>query len=239
MTKILVVDDEKSISEVIKYNLEKEGYEVVVATDGKEALETFQSEKPDLILLDQMLPELDGFEVLREIRQTSNLPVIMVTARDDEIDKVLGLELGADDYVTKPFSNRELMSRVKARLRNIGNNLNDIINNNSAGNQSEIIIQDLVINPNSYSVSRDGEEIDLTHREFELLLYLVKHSGQVMTRDSLLNEIWGFDYYGDVRTVDVTVRRLREKIEEDSAHPQIVMTKRGVGYFVKKITNNL
>lgn len=234
MTKILVVEDEKAISDVIKFNLQKEDYEVVTAEDGKIALELFNSENPDLILLDQMLPELDGMSVLKEIRNTSNVPVIIVTAKDDEIDKVLGLELGADDYVTKPFGNRELISRIKARLRNVSNNVADVLGTSANNSQQEMIINDLTIRPESFQVFRDGSELELTHREFELLVFLVRHLGQVLTRENLLDEVWGFDYYGDVRTVDVTIRRLREKIEVDPSKPRTLITKRGIGYYIKK-----
>ncbi|MFL1696058.1 response regulator YycF [Weissella kandleri] len=230
MSKILVVDDEKPISDIIKFNLTKEGYDVVIAMDGREALDKFESEGPDLVLLDQMLPEIDGTEVLRQIRATSQVPVIMVTAKDSEIDKVLGLEMGADDYVTKPFSNRELLARIKANLRR-----RDATGSATAEDHDsdEIRIGDLVIHPEAYMVTKDGKDIELTHREFELLSHLAKHIGQVMTRDDLLQTVWGFDYFGDVRTVDVTVRRIREKIEDTPSHPQVLMTRRGVGYYLK------
>ncbi|MCM0582958.1 response regulator transcription factor [Weissella diestrammenae] len=230
MSKILVVDDEKPISDIIKFNLTKEGYDVVIAMDGREALDQFEAEKPDLVLLDQMLPELDGTEVLRQIRSTSQIPVIMVTAKDSEIDKVLGLEMGADDYVTKPFSNRELLARIKANLRRQGAGA---ANSDAADETDDIKIGVLTIHPDAYMVTKDGKDIELTHREFELLSHLAKHIGQVMTRDDLLQTVWGFDYFGDVRTVDVTVRRIREKIEETPSHPQILMTRRGVGYYLK------
>lgn len=229
MTKILVVDDEKPISDIIKFNLTKDGYDVVTAMDGQEALDKFDEEEPDLVLLDQMLPEVEGTEVLRQIRTKSQTPVIMVTAKDSEIDKVLGLEMGADDYVTKPFSNRELLARVKANLRRQAPTNTTVDESDS----SDIKIGPLVIHPDAYMVSKDGEDIELTHREFELLYHLAKHIGQVMTRDDLLQTVWGYDYFGDVRTVDVTVRRIREKIEETPSHPQILMTRRSVGYYLK------
>lgn len=230
MKKILVVDDEKPISDIIKFNLEKEGYEIYTAFDGEAALEQYEQVKPNLILLDLMLPKMDGLEVCREIRKTSDVPIIMLTAKDSEIDKVLGLELGADDYVTKPFSNRELVARVKANLRR-----------SSAApapqeeeeTTNEIPVGDLIIHEDAYVVSKRGEEIELTHREFELLHYLAKHLGQVMTREHLLQTVWGYDYFGDVRTVDVTVRRLREKIEDTPSHPTWLITRRGVGYFLR------
>ena len=231
MKKVLIVDDEKPISDIISFSLKKEGYEIAVAYDGEAALEQFESEHPDLIILDLMLPKIDGLEVCRQIRKTSQVPIIMLTAKDSEIDKVLGLELGADDYVTKPFYNRELTARVKANLRR---NVVEQVPEEEEEEPAEIVIGDLVIHEDAFMASKNGVEIDLTHREFELLHYLAKHSGQVMTREHLLQTVWGYDYFGDVRTVDVTVRRLREKIEETPSHPNILMTRRGVGYFVKK-----
>ncbi len=230
MSKILVVDDEKPIVDVIKFNLQKEGYDVVTAYDGKEALEVFNKENPDLVLLDQMLPKIDGTEVLRQIRTKSSAPVIIVTAKDSEIDKVVGLEMGADDYVTKPFSNRELIARVKANLRRNKENTPGI--NKKETSKKNIKVGDLVIDPEAYVVTKNGNYLDLTHREFDLLHYLATRPGQVLTREALLTEVWGFDYYGDVRTVDVTVRRLREKIEDSPSRPGILRTKRGVGYFI-------
>lgn len=233
MNKILVVDDEKPISDIIKFNLEKEGYEVVRAFDGEEALEVFEKEQPDLVILDWMLPKLEGLDVCREIRKTSHIPIIMLTAKDSEIDKVLGLEIGADDYVTKPFSNRELVARVKANIRRVRQTAID----DSKDGKSNIEIGDLTIHEDAYIVTKRGEEIELTHREFELLHYLAQHIGQVMTREHLLQTVWGYDYFGDVRTVDVTVRRLREKIEDTPSHPNWIMTRRGVGYYLKNPTN--
>lgn len=229
MKKILVVDDEKPISDIVKFNLTKEGYEVFTAFDGEEAVERVVEIEPDLILLDLMLPKKDGLEVCREVRKNYEMPIIMVTAKDSEIDKVLGLELGADDYVTKPFSNRELVARVKANLRRQGNASNRI----EEAESNELQIGALIIHPDSYTVSKRGESIELTHREFELLHYLAKHLGQVMTREHLLQTVWGYDYFGDVRTVDVTVRRLREKIEDSPSHPTWLVTRRGVGYYLR------
>jgi two-component system response regulator VicR len=224
--KILVVDDEKPIADILKFNLEKEGYEVVCAHDGDEAIAMTQAEDPDLILLDIMLPNKDGNEVCREVRKTHNMPIIMLTAKDSEIDKVLGLELGADDYVTKPFSNREVIARVKANLRRQQQPV-------ESQQSNDIEVGQLVIHPNLYSVTKSGKQVDLTHREFELLHYLARHIGQVMTREHLLETVWGYDYYGDVRTVDVTVRRLREKIEDTPSHPIWLITRRGVGYYLR------
>ncbi|MBG9981629.1 response regulator transcription factor [Aerococcaceae bacterium DSM 111020] len=229
MDKILVVDDEKPISDIITYSLEKEGYEVVTAFDGKEALDQFDKENPDLVILDIMLPKMTGLDVTRELRKSSAVPIIMLTAKDSEIDKVVGLELGADDYVTKPFSNPELVARVKATLRR--NALTSEIKMDDQ--QGDIEIGDLIVHQDAYIASKRGEEIELTHREFELLLYFAKHIGQVMTREHLLETVWGYDYFGDVRTVDVTVRRLREKIEDQPSHPHYIITRRGVGYFLK------
>lgn len=229
--KILVVDDEKPISDIIKFNLTKEGFEVDTAYDGEEAVKKVNEIDPDLMILDLMLPKKDGLEVAREVRQTHDMPIIMVTAKDTEIDKVLGLEMGADDYVTKPFSIRELLARVKANLRR-----RDIVQKQADESENEnknITIGNLVIMPDAYIVEKDGQKIELTHREFELLHYLASHMGQVMTREHLLQTAWGYDYFGDVRTVDVTVHRLREKIEDNPIQPKILVTRRGVGYYVK------
>jgi two-component system, OmpR family, response regulator VicR len=230
MKKILVVDDEKPIADILQFNLKKEGYEVVCAHDGNEALRKVEEFQPDLILLDIMLPQRDGMEVCREVRKKYEIPIIMLTAKDSEIDKVLGLELGADDYVTKPFSTRELIARVKANLRRHQQVIN-IMDMEQESN--EIAVGSLIIHPDAYVVSKRGETIELTHREFELLHYLAKHIGQVMTREHLLQTVWGYDYYGDVRTVDVTVRRLREKIEDSPSHPTWIVTRRGVGYYLR------
>ncbi|NVY96552.1 response regulator transcription factor [Lactobacillus sp. DCY120] len=227
--KILIVDDEKTISDIIKYNLGKEGYDTVVAFDGEEALEKVEAEQPNLIILDLMLPKIDGLEVARQVRKTKDIPIIMLTAKDSELDKVLGLEMGADDYVTKPFSNRELVARVKANLRRQSVNLSQ----EETQTNSDVRVGELVISPDAYSVSKQKHEIELTHREFELLYYLAQHIGQVMTRENLLQTVWGYDYFGDVRTVDVTVRRLREKIETDPSSPQYLITRRGVGYYLQ------
>ncbi|WP_155287602.1 response regulator YycF [Lacticaseibacillus zhaodongensis] len=228
--KVLVVDDEKPISDIVKFNLTKEGYTVVTAFDGEEALSQFKAEKPDLVLLDLMLPKIDGLEVARQIRKDNDTPIIMLTAKDSEIDKVLGLELGADDYVTKPFSNRELVARVKANLRrrSDSNTSSDVDDG-----KADLTVGDLIIHPDAYTVTKRGENIELTHREFELLHYLARHLGQVMTREHLLQTVWGYDYFGDVRTVDVTVRRLREKIEDNPSHPSWLITRRGVGYYLR------
>ncbi|ASI36816.1 MULTISPECIES: response regulator YycF [unclassified Exiguobacterium] len=226
--RILVVDDEQPIADILKFKLEKEGYSVAVANDGVEALEKVEEFKPDLILLDIMLPLMDGMEVCREVRKTLETPIIMLTAKDSEIDKVLGLELGADDYVTKPFSSRELLARVKANMRKRGRDEKPV-----SDDPDDITIGELTIHLNSHTVTKREEKIELTQREFELLHYLAKNIGQVMTREHLLQTVWGYDYFGDVRTVDVTVRRLREKVEDNPSTPIYIMTRRGVGYYLQ------
>lgn len=227
--KILVVDDERPIADILQFNLKKEGYDVQCAYDGDQAVEMVEELQPDLILLDIMLPGRDGMEVCREVRKKHEMPIVMLTAKDSEIDKVLGLELGADDYVTKPFSTRELIARVKANLRRH----QAAPPSSEEEGTNEISVGNLTIHPDAYIVSKRGETIELTHREFELLHYLAKHIGQVMTREHLLQTVWGYDYYGDVRTVDVTVRRLREKIEDNPSHPSWIVTRRGVGYYLR------
>ncbi|KYG89836.1 DNA-binding response regulator [[Bacillus] sp. KCTC 13219] len=227
---ILVVDDEKPIADILQFNLIKEGYRVICAYDGDEALQKVEEEQPDLMLLDIMLPKRDGMEVCREVRKKYNFPIIMLTAKGSEIDKVLGLEMGADDYVTKPFSTRELIARVKANMRR----LNVIAQAEEAIEETNnIVVGSLTIQPDAYLVLKRDEAIELTHREFELLHYLAKHIGQVMTREHLLQTVWGYDYFGDVRTVDVTIRRLREKIEDNPSHPTWIVTRRGVGYYLR------
>ncbi|WP_347877395.1 response regulator YycF [Caloranaerobacter azorensis] len=225
--KILVVDDEKPIAEILKFNIEKEGFHVELAYDGEEAVFKAFNLEPDLILLDVMLPKKDGFQVLKEIRHKLKTPVLMLTAKEEEVDKVLGLELGADDYITKPFSMRELIARVKANLRRA-----DMSNGNFNG--EVIVCEDLIIDLNRYEVKKNNKIIELTLREFELLKFLATKSGQVFSREQLLEEVWGYEYYGDIRTVDVTVRRLREKVEDDSSNPKYVLTKRGVGYYFRR-----
>ena len=232
MKKILVVDDEKPIFDIIKFNLTKEGYDVYTAEDGQEALDKVEEVLPDLIILDLMLPKVDGLEVAREVRKKYEMPIIMVTAKDTELDKVLGLEMGADDYVTKPFSNRELIARVKANLRRQATVVASA-QSEEKEKSSDIVIGNLTIHPEAYVVSKNDENIELTHREFELLYYLAKHIGQVMTREHLLQTVWGYDYFGDVRTVDVTVRRLREKIEDNPSRSVWLVTRRGVGYYLR------
>lgn len=235
--KILVVDDEQPIADILKFNLEKEGHQVICAFDGGEAVRLAFEEQPDLILLDLMLPVKDGMDVCREVRAKLNMPIIMLTAKDTEIDKVLGLELGADDYVTKPFSTRELLARVKAHLRRqTKSDANAATDDNSGqphAEQKGLKLFNLFIDTDMYVVYKDGEPLDLTHREFELVHYMARNSGKVMTREHLLQAVWGFEYFGDVRTVDVTIRRLREKIEDDPSRPEYIMTRRGLGYMMR------
>ena len=232
---ILIVDDEEPIVEILAHNLEKEGYNTISASDGLTAVDMALEKKPDLILLDIMLPKLDGLSVCKRIKNSLNVPILMLTAKDAEIDKILGLELGADDYITKPFSVRELMARVKANLRKV-----DAISNNSATPQKEdnkkkenkIVVGDLELDLDKFEVKVKGEIMDLTLREFEVLRFLASQPEQVVTRETLLEKVWGYEYYGDIRTVDVTVRRIREKIEKDTSAPKILITKRGVGYYI-------
>ncbi|WP_135554583.1 response regulator YycF [Paenibacillus cymbidii] len=230
--KILVVDDEQPIADILKFNLEKEGYQVLCAYDGGAAVELALSEDPDLILLDLMLPVKNGIDVCREVRAKRNTPIIMLTAKDSEIDKVLGLEMGADDYVTKPFGTRELLARVKAHLRRQSQAQVQQEQEAPPGPQG-LRIHRLLIDSDMYVVYKDGQQLDLTHREFELIHYMARNCGKVMTREHLLQAVWGYDYYGDVRTVDVTIRRLREKIEDDASRPEYITTRRGLGYTMR------
>ena len=232
--KILIVDYEKPIVEILTYNLQKEGYETIEAYDGEQAITLALTKKPDLILLDIMLPKVDGLTVCKRIRHTlSNVPILILSAKDEEIDKILGLELGADDYITKPFSVRELMARVKANLRK-----SEIIQDTEQVEEetddtgNKIDVGELKLDLDKFEVKVRGEVIDLTLREFEVLKYLANQPGQVVTRETLLEKVWGYEYYGDIRTVDVTVRRIREKIEKDTSNPKILITKRGVGYYI-------
>lgn len=228
--RILVVDDERPIADILRFNLERDGYEVEVAYDGEEAVNKAARQGFDLVILDIMLPKLDGFSVCREIRARSPVPILMLTAKEAEVDKVLGLELGADDYVTKPFSPRELLARVKAILRRYKTGADLKVSPDQT-----MRFGNLTVNLTSYEVSRDGRTLDLTPKEFELLRCLCTRPGQVFSREALLEEVWGYDYFGDVRTVDVTVRRLREKIESQPGDPHFIKTKRGVGYYFQRL----
>ena len=234
--KVLVVDDEQAIREVLVYNLKKEGYETLEAGDGITAVNLALEEKPDVMLLDIMLPKLDGLSVCKRVKNYLNIPILMLTAKDAEIDKIVGLELGADDYITKPFSVRELMARVKANLRkNEMDNIqkDNLVEDENNGKKYNVIkVNDLELDLDRFEVKARGEVIDLTIREFEVLKFLASQPGQVVTRETLLEKVWGYEYYGDIRTVDVTIRRIREKIEKDTSSPKILITKRGVGYYI-------
>ena len=227
---ILIVDDEQHIVDILVYNLEKEGYNTLQANDGITAVDIALNQKPDLILLDIMLPKMDGLSVCKRIRHTLNVPILMLSAKDEEIDKILGLELGADDYITKPFSVRELMARIKANLRKAEISSGTV--EEKIENTNKIVVGDLSLDLDKFEVRVKGEVVDLTLREFEVLKYLANQPGQVITREVLLEKVWGYEYYGDIRTVDVTVRRIREKIEKDTSAPKILITKRGVGYYI-------
>lgn len=233
---ILIVDDEQTIVDILVYNLRKEGYNTIEAGDGITAVNMALEQKPDLILLDIMLPKLDGLSVCKRIKNSLNVPILMLTAKDGEIDKILGLELGADDYITKPFSVRELVARVKANLRKVDvsavNKSVDSPINEDKKKESKIKVGDLELDLDKFEVKVRGEIIDLTLREFEVLKFLASQPEQVVTRETLLEKVWGYEYYGDIRTVDVTVRRIREKIEKDTSMPRILITKRGVGYYI-------
>jgi two-component system, OmpR family, alkaline phosphatase synthesis response regulator PhoP len=221
--KILIVDDEANIRELIGFNLKKEGYDIFTAGDGLSAIKIIKEEKPALILLDLMLPGMNGFEVCKEVRKDSELsstPIIILSAKDAEFDKVLGLELGADDYMTKPFSVRELVARVKAVLRRTS----------PAADGTRFTFLNISVDFDKHEVKKDGHKVDLTLKEFELLEILVKNKGRVMTRDFLLDKVWGYEYAGETRTVDVHIRHLRQKIEDDDKNPRLIETIRGVGY---------
>jgi len=237
--KIFVVDDEAVLVETIAYNLEQAGYQVLTAADGGSALEAARRETPDLVILDLMLPEMDGLEVCRQLRRehnTATIPIMMLTAKGDEIDKVVGLEVGADDYVTKPFGRRELLARVRALLRRADYPTagNDHTSQETSGEvprpSRELVAGPLRIDLAGRRVNCRGQDLDLQPKQFDLLTYLVRNRGTVLTRDQLLQNVWGYDYVGDTRTVDVHVRWLREKLEEDPANPKLIQTVRGVGY---------
>ena len=237
MKTILVIDDEPAIRDLLKYNLEREGYHIIEASDGIEGINVALEQKPDIILLDIMLPKLDGLSVCKRIKNSMTIPIIMLTAKSEEIDTILGLELGADDYITKPFSVRELAARVKANLRKY-----EVVSvaeakpvesaSEEKKKESKLEVGDLELDLDKFEVKVRGEIIDLTLREFEVLKFLASQPEQVVTRETLLEKVWGYEYFGDIRTVDVTVRRIREKIEKDTSIPKILITKRGVGYYI-------
>ncbi len=226
---ILAVDDESSILDLLKFNLEKEGFNFISAEDGEEGINKVLNEKPDLLLLDVMIPKMDGLSVCKKIRQENiNIPIIMLSARGEEIDKVLGLEIGADDYITKPFSPREVIARIKANLRKFDKNKSA-----EEEQKNQITVGSLILDLDKFEAIVRGTTVtDLTRREFEVLKFLAQKPGQIVTRETLLEKVWGYEYYGDIRTVDVTVRRIREKIEKNTSNPKIIITKRGVGYYL-------
>ena len=225
--KILIVEDERAIVEILKFNLAREGYETLEALDGEAGLQLGLTGDPDLILLDVMLPKMNGFDICAKLRDAgSTVPIIMLTAREEETDKVFGLEAGADDYMTKPFSMRELLARVRANIRRRSLDLNA---RKSVGKLIEA--KGLTIDPATFSVMRNGQAVDLTQKEYDLLLYLIQERGVVFSREDLMQKVWNYEYYGDMRTVDVTVRRLREKIEDDPGKPTRILTRRGAGYY--------
>ncbi|MGM7720879.1 response regulator transcription factor [uncultured Metabacillus sp.] len=228
--KILVVDDEQSISTLLKYNLEQAGYSVTTAMDGEEGLYSCINEEPDLLVLDLMLPKMDGIEVCKQLRQRKIMvPILMLTAKDDEFDKVLGLELGADDYMTKPFSPREVVARIKAILRRTQSHQIETDYKETVDSE-QVMIGDLKVLPEHYEAYYGKERLDLTPKEFELLVYLAKHKGRVLTRDQLLSAVWNYDFAGDTRIVDVHISHLREKIERNTKKPLYIKTIRGLGY---------
>jgi two-component system OmpR family response regulator len=222
--KILLVEDDRNLLDALKYNMLKEGYAVLAAADGADGLDIARREKPDLIILDVMLPSISGFEVCRILRKETSVPILMLSARADETDKVVGLDIGADDYVTKPFNLRELLARVRALLRR-----SETVESREES-QAIVKIGDLEIDASRHRVSKAGKTIDLTPKEFDLLVHLARNKGLVLSRDQLLEKVWGYDFPGDTRTVDVHVRWLREKVEDDPNAPKMIVTVRGVGY---------
>lgn len=222
---ILVVEDEQDIANIICFNLKRNGFDTLEAHDGLTGLRLALEAAPDLILLDVMLPGMDGFEICRRVRAQSQVPIIMLTAREEESDKIMGLELGADDYVTKPFSNRELIARIQANMRRVSA---------TAPAAHPTVQTGLEISEEDSAVYKDGKPIDLSVREFDILSYLAAEPGRVVSREELMEKVWGFEYYGDLRAVDVAIRRLREKIEDEPAQPKFIITKRGMGYYFAK-----
>ena len=241
---ILIVDDEQKIVDLLVHNLKREGYNTIEANDGQTAIDIAISQRPDLILLDVMIPRVDDLSVCKKIKNYYNVPILMVSAKDDELDKIVGLEIGADDYITKPFSVREVVARVKANLRKTEAHYDssavqkDSNNNFDTKKSNTIKLGNLTLDLEKYEVNVDGTIVNLTLREFEVLKYLAQQQGQVVTRESLLEQVWGYEYYGDIRTVDVTVRRIRERIEKDTSNPQYLITKRGIGYYIPNFNQN-
>lgn len=230
--KILIVEDEKHIAQVLAFNIMQEGYDYDIAFNGEEGLKKAYSGDFDLILLDIMLPKIDGLEVCRRVRTKLSTPVIIVTAREEDIDKIIAFDIGADDYVTKPFSMKVLLSRIKANIRRASNEL--VIHETDDENPNVIKIRDLVIDNDKYQVTRNGEPILLTKKDYELLVHLAKNLGKIFSREALLESVWGYEgFYGDIRTVDVTISRLRDKLEANPAKPEYLHTKRGMGYYLK------
>ncbi len=230
--KILIVEDEKNIADIIDYNIQKQGYDTEIAYDGERGLALALSEGFDLILLDVMLPKMDGFEICRRVRQRLDTPIIMLTAREEERDKILGLDLGADDYMTKPFSTAELISRIKANIRRYSGD--SMRPSDSAPEDDEIVkIDELEINCTDMSVKKNGQEVSLSKQQYELLVFLARNRGKKYRQEALLKEVWGYDdFYGDIRTVDVTVTRLRKQIEDNPSEPKYIKNKRGMGYYI-------
>ncbi len=228
---ILVVDDEKPIIDILVYNLKKEGYNTLEATDGEMGYTIALEKRPDLILLDIMLPKMDGLTACKRIKQTYNVPILMISAKDEEIDKIVGLELGADDYITKPFSVRELMARVKANLRKVENEKEQKVQEENKKN-TKIVVGDLELDLEKVEVRVNGEVKSLTPKEFELVKYLAMQPGVPVTREVLLEKVWNYEYYGDIRTVDVTVCRIREKLGDSTKNSKIIINKRGIGYYL-------
>lgn len=228
---VLVVDDEKPIVDILVYNLKKEGYNTLEANDGEEAVRLVIEKKPDLVLLDIMLPKMDGLTVCKRVKQTYNVPILMISAKDEEIDKIVGLELGADDYITKPFSVRELMARVKANLRKVDDE-KERRDKESTNKNNKIVVGDLELDLEKVEVKVKGQVKALTPKEFELVKYLAMQPGIPVTREVLLEKVWNYEYYGDIRTVDVTVCRIREKLGDSTKNSKIIINKRGIGYYL-------
>ncbi len=227
MPSILIVEDEKTIADILVFNLKREGFETAVAYDGPTGLQKALAGGYDLILLDVMLPGLDGFEILRSLREKSDVPVIMVTAREEERDKILGLETGADDYVTKPFSVKELSARIRANMRRTAGG-------GVRGEGDRVHFGPFVVDRGLHTVTKNGAQLELTQREYDILSYFLSQPVRVVGREELMEKVWGFDYYGDLRAIDVAMRRLREKLEDDPAEPEYILTKRGQGYYLKR-----